>query len=161
MGDARPGWKVLRVLGNVLGLDNYYFNSSEEVLSEAVPTTFTSLLSNATSIKPLIATASAPAIERLADVPIHSSDAIVRRAPALQITQDAKRAQKAGLPSNLFASLGLKEGDAVKLTQGSLTVTLPATEEKGLADSVVRVSAATMASAQLGAMFGLLTVERV
>ena len=41
-----------------------------------------------------------------------------------------------------------------------MSVTLPATEEKGLADGVVRVSAATIASAQLGAMFGLLTVER-
>mgnify|MGYP007031248008 FL=1 len=48
----------------------------------------------------------------------------------------------------------------MKVTQSGVSVTLPATEEKGLADGVVRVSAATVASAQLGAMFGLLTVER-
>jgi len=163
LGEARPAWKVLRVLGNVLGLDNYYFNSSEEVLSEALPANFATQLNNATPVKPAAvnaSAASATAIERLANVPIHSSDAIVRRAPALQLTQDGKRAVKAGLPSNLFASLGLKEGDAIKVTQSGVSVTLPATEEKGLADGVVRVSAATIASAQLGAMFGLLTVER-
>ena len=160
LGEARPGWKVLRVLGNVLGLDNYYFDSSEEVLSEALPANFAAQLNNATSVKPAAINAQTLATERLADVPIHSSDAIVRRAPALQLTQDGKRALKAGLPSSLFASLGIKEGDAVKVTQSGVSVTLPATEEKGLADGVVRVSAATLASAQLGAMFGLLTVER-
>ena len=88
-------------------------------------------------------------------------DAIVRRAPALQLTQDAKRAVKLGMPSSLFMQMGLKEGDAVKVSQSGLTVTMPATEEKTLADGVVRLSAATSVSAQLGSMFGLLTVERV
>jgi NADH-quinone oxidoreductase subunit G len=160
LGEARPGWKVLRVLGNVLGFDNYYFNSSDEVLSEALPVNFATQLNNATSAKLDAVATVAAGVERLADVPIHSSDAIVRRAPALQLTQDGKRAVKAGLPSGLFTSLGLKEGDAIKVTQSGVSVTLPATEEKGLADGVVRVSAATVASAQLSAMFGLLTVER-
>ena len=57
--------------------------------------------------------------------------------------------------------MGLKEGDAVKVSQSGLTVTMPATEEETLADGVVRLSAATSVSAQLGSMFGLLTVERV
>jgi NADH-quinone oxidoreductase subunit G len=64
------------------------------------------------------------------------------------------------LASSLFAQLGLKEGDLVKVSQDALSVVMPATEEKGLADGVVRVSAGTVASTQLGAMFGLLTVER-
>jgi NADH-quinone oxidoreductase subunit G len=57
--------------------------------------------------------------------------------------------------------LGLKEGDAVKVSQSGLSVMMPATEEKTLDDGVVRLSAATSVSAQLGSMFGLLTVERV
>ncbi|MFZ9264288.1 MAG: molybdopterin-dependent oxidoreductase, partial [Polynucleobacter sp.] len=161
LGEARPAWKVLRVLGNLLNLDNFYFNSSEEVLGEAVPANFATQLSNATSAAPAVTSLFTPAVERLADVAIHSSDAIVRRAPALQLTQDAKRAVKLGVPSSLFMQLGLKEGDAVKVSQSGLTVTMPATEEKTLADGVVRLSAATSVSAQLGSMFGLLTVERV
>ncbi len=161
LGDARPAWKVLRVLGNLLNLDNFYFNSSEEVLGQAVPTNFATQLSNTTTTAPAVTSLFTPAVERLADVAIHSSDAIVRRAPALQLTQDAKRAIKLGVPSGLFMQLGLKEGDAVKVSQSGLSVTMPATEEKTLADGVVRLSAATSVSAQLGSMFGLLTVERV
>jgi NADH-quinone oxidoreductase subunit G len=161
LGEARPAWKVLRVLGNVLGLENYYFNTSEEVLAEALPHSFEAQLNNQTSTTPAITSLFTPAIERLADVTIHSTDSIVRRAPALQLTQDAKRAVKLGLPSSLFAQLGLKEGDAVKVSQQGASVVMPATEEKSLIDGVVRLSAGTAVSAQLGAMFGQLSVERV
>ena len=161
LGESRPAWKVLRVLGNVLGLENFYFNSSEEVLAEALPANFESQLNNQTSTQPAVTSVFTAAIERLADVTIHSSDAIVRRAPALQLTQDAKRAMKLGLPSSLFAQLGLKEGDAVKVSQLGSSVVMPATEEKSLVDGVVRLSAGTAVSAQLGAMFGQLSVERV
>ncbi|TXI11012.1 MAG: NADH-quinone oxidoreductase subunit G [Polynucleobacter sp.] len=161
LGEARPAWKVLRVLGNVLGLDNYYFNTSEEVLAEALPTSFEAQLNNQTSATPAVTSLFTPAVERLADVTIHSTDAIVRRAPALQLTQDAKRAVKLGLPSSLFAQLGLKEGDAVKVSQQGASVVMPATEEKSLIDGVVRLSAGTAVSAQLGTMFGQLSVERV
>ena len=161
LGESRPAWKVLRVLGNVLGLENFYFNSSEEVLAEALPASFESQLNNQTSTQPAVTSVFTAAIERLADVTIHSSDAIVRRAPALQLTQDAKRGVKLGLPSSLFAQLGLKEGDAVKVSQLGASVVMPATEEKSLVDGVVRLSAGTAVSAQLGAMFGQLSVERV
>jgi NADH-quinone oxidoreductase subunit G len=160
LGDARPAWKVLRVLANLLNLDNFLFNSSEEVLAEATSKGVKEKLSNKTETVPAVTSIYTLAIERLADVTIHSSDAIVRRSPALQLTQDAKRGNKAGLASSLFAQLGLKEGDLVKVSQDALSVVMPATEEKGLADGVVRVSAGTVASTQLGAMFGLLTVER-
>jgi NADH-quinone oxidoreductase subunit G len=78
----------------------------------------------------------------------------------LQLTQDAKRALKLGIPSHLFAELGLKEGDAVKVSQLGASVVMPATEDKLLIDGVVRLSAGTAASAALGAMNGQLSVER-
>lgn len=161
LGEARPAWKVLRVLGQVLGLENYYFNSSDEVLAEALPTNFETQLSNQTTTVPAVTSVFTPAIERLTDVTIHSTDPIVRRAPALQLTQDAKRAVKLGLPSNLFVQLGLKEGDAVKVSQLGASVVMPATEDKHLMDGVVRLSAGTAASAALGSMNGQLSVERV
>jgi len=96
LGSARPAWKVLRVLGNLMNMDGFYFNSSDEVLDEAVPTNFAEQLSNTTSTAPAITSTFTPAIERLADVTIHSTDAIVRRAPALQLTQDAKKSIEVG-----------------------------------------------------------------
>ncbi len=160
LGDARPAWKVLRVLGHVLGLENYYFNSSDEVLSEALPSDYTTQLNNQTTTIPTVTSVFTAAIERLTDVTIHSTDAIVRRAPGLQLTQDAKRAVKLGIPSHLFAELGLKEGDAVRVSQLGASVVMPATEDKPLVDGVVRLSAGTAASAALGAMNGQLSVER-
>lgn len=159
-GQARPGWKVLRVLGTLLQLDGFNFNSSEEVRDAAVPSNIQDLLNNRTTTAPAAVHASAQGLERLADVPIHFSDAIVRRASALRLTRDSKRALQVGLPAGLFAQLNLNEGDAVRVAQGSTQVVMPATLQKGLAEGVVRVSAATEASALLGEMFGTLTVER-
>lgn len=159
-GQARPGWKVLRVLGSLLQFDGFNFNSSEEVRDAAVPANIQDLLSNKTSVTPVAPVVTTAGLERLADVPIHFTDAIVRRASALRLTRDSKRALQAGLPAGLFAELNLKEGDAVRVTQNSAQVVMPATMQKGLAEGVVRVSAGTEAGALLGEMFGTLTVER-
>jgi NADH-quinone oxidoreductase subunit G len=46
------------------------------------------------------------------------------------------------------------------VTQGSQGVELPATLEANLAQGVIRISAGTVASAQLGSMFGPITVSK-
>jgi len=84
----------------------------------------------------------------------------VRRASALQLTRDAKRANQAGLGEALFIQLELKEGDLLNITQGSTSITLPATLEAGLAPNTIRISAGTIASAKLGPMFGSVTVTK-
>jgi len=90
VGEARPGWKVLRVLGNLLGLTGFDQNTSETVRSEVpnaapqttvVPATLASL--------PQVA-----ADAQVVDVPLYRIDAIVRRASSLQATRDGQ----AGFP---------------------------------------------------------------
>ena len=162
LGDSRPGWKVLRVLGGLLGLDGFLFNLPEEVLGEALPENYCTRLSNA-SVSSSIANGNlAPfdGLERLSDVNIYAGDQIVRRAPALQLTRDAKRGNQVGLGQKLFSDLGLKDGDIVRVTQNAHSVDMPATLETNLAPSVVRISAGTLASAKLGAMFGPVTVNK-
>jgi NADH-quinone oxidoreductase subunit G len=78
----------------------------------------------------------------------------------LQLTRDAKRGNEVGLGKALFDELGLKEGDAVRVTQDAQSVDLPATLEANLVKGAVRISAGTMASAQLGSMFGPVTVSK-
>ena len=163
LDDSRPAWKVLRVLGGLLGLDGFLFNMPEEVLGEALGENFHIKLSNQSIATGLTNKNSAPlrGLERLSDVSIYAGDQIVRRSPALQSTRDAKRGNQVGLDQTLFNELGLKEGDAVRVTQGSRSVDLPATLEANLASGTVRISAGTMASAQLGSMFGPVTVIKV
>jgi NADH-quinone oxidoreductase subunit G len=158
LGDTRPAWKVMRVLGNLLNLDGFYFDSSEEVFSEATAKGIS--LDNNSFTSPAITTIYSAAIERLTDLPIYSSDAIVRRAASLQVTADAKRGNRIGLSSQLFSQLGLQEGASVKVTQDGVSVIAVATQESFLHAGVVRISAGTAISAQLGAGNGLLTVER-
>jgi NADH-quinone oxidoreductase subunit G len=90
LGDTRPAWKVLRVLGNMLDLPGFDFESSQEVLAKAikieadmVPAT---QLSNATKATIRLDVAAAEP----ASAAIYQLDSIVRRAPSLQLTMDAK-----------------------------------------------------------------------
>jgi NADH-quinone oxidoreductase subunit G len=163
LGDSRPAWKVLRVLGGLLDLEGFLYNMPEEVLGEALPENYCTKLGNQSAATSLTNSNATPSVglERLADVGIYAGDQIVRRASALQTTRDARRANQLGLGQAIFIELGLKEGDAVRVTQGSHSVDLPVTLEANLASGTVRLSAGTVASAQLGSMFGPVTVSRV
>ena len=162
LGDSRPAWKVLRVLGGLLNLDGFLYNMPEEVLGEALGENYCTKLSNQSTASGLAngSTAAPAGLERLSDVGIYAGDQIVRRSSALQLTRDAKRGNQVGLGQALFNELGLKEGDAVQVTQGGQSVDLPATLEANLAKGAVRISAGTMASAKLGSMFGPVTVSK-
>ncbi|KVH46534.1 NADH-quinone oxidoreductase subunit NuoG [Burkholderia diffusa] len=163
LGDTRPAWKVLRVLGSLLGLPNFEYETAEEVRLAALGDAgVVNRLSNQTSVAParVAAAAANGGFERLADVPIYHADALVRRAGALHLTAAAKAANAAALPAGLFDKLGLKEGDAVRVRQGERAVQLPAVRDANLAETVVRVSAATPAGAALGSLSGELVVEK-
>ncbi len=162
LGDSRPAWKVLRVLGGLLDLDGFLFNMPEEVLGEALSENYCTKLSNQSTASGLTNTNLVPlsGLERLSDVGIYAGDQIVRRSSALQLTRDAKRGNQVGLGQTLFTELGLKDGDSVRVTQGNQSVDLPVTLEPNLVSGAVRISAGTMASAQLGSMFGSLTVTK-
>ena len=162
LGDSRPAWKVLRVLGGLLNLDGFLYNMPEEVLGEALGENYCTKLNNQSAATSLINGNATPSagLERLSDVGIYAGDQIVRRSSALQLTRDAKRGNQVGLGQALFNELGLKEGDAVRVTQGGQSVDLPATLEANLAKGAVRISAGTMASAHLGSMFGPVTVSK-
>ncbi|CAG4907970.1 NADH-quinone oxidoreductase subunit NuoG [Paraburkholderia gardini] len=164
LGETRPAWKVLRVLGSILGAPGFEFDTAEEVRTAALGDgDLTSRLSNRTDVA--IARNGAPkaaegTFERVADVPIYHADPLVRRAESLHLTAAARAANSAGLPAALFDKLGLKEGDAIRVRQGELSVQLPAVRDANLAETVVRVSAGTPAGAALGSLFGELVVEK-
>ena len=163
LADSRPAWKVLRVLGGLLGLEGFLLNMPEEVLGEALSENYCSKLDNRSHLSALSNDHQLPltSLERLTDVNIYAGDQIVRRSSALQLTRDAKRGNQVGLDKNLFAQLGLNEGDLVNVTQGNQTVNMPAIQEANLALGAVRISAGTGISAKLGPMFGPVTVSKV
>ena len=164
LGDTRPAWKVLRVLGNLLSLDGFSYESSEDIRNEVLGVKtldgvdLSQRLSNNADI-PLHTPQTSTEIQRVADVPIYFSDAIARRSESLQQTVDAQ-APKVKLSANLAQSLGVSAGSLVRVTQGTGSVTLPCAIESGLPNNVVRLAAAHTTTAALGSMFGSIKVEK-
>jgi NADH-quinone oxidoreductase subunit G len=163
LGEARPAWKVLRVLGNLLGLEGFGFESAEDVRAEALGdlSTLAARLDNQAALAAPVDAAAGiePNLERVADVPVYRTDSLVRRAASLQLTADA-RPPVASLPSALWQQLGLSDGDRVRVAQGQGSAVLPARLDPSLAATAVRVPAAHPDTAALGPMFGPLTVEK-
>jgi NADH-quinone oxidoreductase subunit G len=169
LGETRPAWKVLRVLGNLLDVQGFNYETSEEIRNEVlgmpanakeIQADLRPRLNNQAKLAPKPAAAVAGgALERLAPVPIYSTDGIVRRSPPLQQTTDAA-APLAWLSPALAEKLVVLEGDLVKVSQGSGSAVLNVGIDRHLPDSVVRVAAAHPLTQALGGMFGEIRVEK-
>jgi len=100
-GEARPGWKVLRVLGNLLGLPGFDADSSQAVLASALPgvasgdTVDAARLSNADTVTGPAGADLTPARQQPCVAAIYELDSLVRRATSLQLTSDARAARAA------------------------------------------------------------------
>ncbi len=103
LGETRPAWKVLRVLGNMLGLPGFDFETAQDVAATALQGQTGILaadkLSNKTNAAiDLNAAATEPAVAS-----IYQLDSLTRRAPALQATADAKAGDKVGILEEVAA----------------------------------------------------------
>ena len=159
LGDARPAWKVLRVLGNLLGLAGFDYDSSEQVRDEVVkPDQVAAKLDNRLNGIELKLAVAPAGLQRIADVPIYFSDATVRRAASLQQTRDAAT-PRAWMNAALLARLGLAEGQAVKVRQGAGAAEVSAARDDRLPRDCVRLAAAHPSTGNLGPMSGVVSVE--
>jgi NADH-quinone oxidoreductase subunit G len=160
LGEARPGWKVLRVLGTMLGRPGFELDTVEQVRAACLNGREVSrLLSNEFKIAKRDGAAPAPGIQRIADVPIYFADSLVRRSPPLQATKDAE-APKVWMNARLAQKLGVAGGQPVVVHHNGNAVQLLASLDDGIPDDCVRVPAAHRSTAALGPMFGTLGVER-
>ncbi|MFY2844105.1 NADH-quinone oxidoreductase subunit NuoG [Achromobacter ruhlandii] len=157
-GQTRPAWKVLRVLGNVLHLAGFDDETSESVRDAALAGGVEGRLSN--DIKaPLGLGQPLTGLERVADVPIYRTDAMVRRSEPLQAAP-ASKLPAARMNGNTLTSLGLTAGVKVRVTGGQGAVELETVQDDAVADRAVRIAAAFENTAALGGAFGQLSVER-
>ena len=160
LGDSRPAWKVLRVLGGLLGLEGFGYETADDVRAECIKgRDVASLLSNGTSVALQPVGLKSAGLQRVADVPIYFADSLVRRSPPLQKTADAKP-PRARMNAKLMAELGVAQGDRVRISLGEGEVELPVAADERLADRCVRIAAAHASTAALGPMFGELSVRK-
>jgi NADH-quinone oxidoreductase subunit G len=157
LGEARPGWKVLRVLGSLLGLPGFEFDTIDELRAACLKGAgIATRLSNRINLPAAQQAAPPSGIQRIADVPIYFADPLVRRSPPLQKTRDA-RPPRGWMNSRLLQTLGVAAGQPVSVNGVKIAAAL----DDKLPDECVRIAAAHPSTAAVGPMFGTLALEKV
>jgi NADH-quinone oxidoreductase subunit G len=161
LGEARPAWKVLRVLGNLMSLPGFDYESTESIRDAVCrPDAVAGRLDNRLNGLALrLDPAGGEELQRIADVPVYFGDPIVRRAASLQRTRDALPA-RAWVGSMLAQQLGVKAGERVRVRQGNGEAVVEIAIDERLPAGCVRLAAAHRHTASLGPMFGPVSVER-
>jgi NADH-quinone oxidoreductase subunit G len=160
-GEARPGWKVLRVLGNLLDLQGFEYVSSAQVCDE--------VRAAAEGVKPgndprgdlkgAALTTTAEGLYRIGNVPIYALDALVRRAPALQRSACAG-AFGVYLNPEEAAGMGVADGDRVAVRQDGSAVEARVVIDEAVPRGCSRIPAAVAGSEALGAQIGPVSVAK-
>lgn len=167
--EARPAWKVLRVLAEFLHLNEFAYKSAEEVrrechslVEQAMHKKSREAFMHVVAENQAIKTHEENAIYRLGVVPLYSSDSIVRASIPLQET--ARLTEKAVdcvyLHSKTASRLQLHAGDAVVVTQGVAEATLPLALCDELAEETAWVAGGILSTTNLGDLMGMITVKK-
>lgn len=155
-GDARPAWKILRVLGNGFRLNDFEYESSAEVLAEVKALCDHVELEVEGDLSNLQPSKMVSGLQRIAEVPIYSSDMVVRRAASLQKTSQAEQ-NVVRMNAAVAKSLNVTQGESVRVVQGVASAVLPVSIDARVPDRAVAIAFGVEA---LGESFGLVTVER-
>ncbi|MGK0674445.1 MAG: NADH-quinone oxidoreductase subunit NuoG [Halothiobacillaceae bacterium] len=129
-GEARPGWKVLRVLGNLANLEGFDYLSSEEVRDELRALCQDVVLDQGLAIVDVTPSAQVLGegmMQRIGGVALYASDALVRRSPALQATPEGANVVVRLHPDEI-ARLGLVDSAVITASDAQVTLAVQADE---------------------------------
>lgn len=163
VGESRPAWKVLRVLGNLFQLNEFEYQSAQDVRDEIDALIdkleFTANASSPVSEKHTKEVATG--LTRLGEIPIYAVDSLVRRAKALQAAQPSLEGQITTIRMNqvLAERLGLYEGMMALAKQPHGEVILPVSIDARLPDQTVLIAGGIPETASLGELIGAVEVS--
>jgi NADH-quinone oxidoreductase subunit G len=156
-GEARPAWKVLRVLGNLFHVHGFDFDSTEEVL-EALKS---EIMLNSAPKTALFYPESLPVdghkLVRIGEWPLYRNDAVVRHAKPLQATA---KSDYLCIRMHPVTADSLQLGDVATVSQGDIEITLPLKRDERIAEDVVWVANAMPETVDLGHAFASITIKR-
>jgi NADH-quinone oxidoreductase subunit G len=159
-GEARPGWKVLRVLGNLLDLKGFQYRDTADVRSELAALCADARPDNTPvgdlGVEPL---GSGEGLIRIGNVPIYAVDPLVRRSAPLQRTP-VMGSFRAYLHPGQAAALDLAEDDLVDIRQGGAVVPARVRLDDRVPAGCVRIPAAVTGSEGLGDQIGPVTLSK-
>lgn len=157
---ARPAWKILRVLGNLLKFDGFEYESSQTVFDEVkqLVDAMAGHQADAWQASSLPA-AQTDGLQRIAVWPIYRVDSLVRRAPSLQNSGAAETAA-IRICQSLAERLKLQDAEQAVVQQGEQSVELPLLIDSRVPDNCVYVPAGFTETRQLGSCFGQVSLQR-
>jgi NADH-quinone oxidoreductase subunit G len=162
---SKPGWKVLRVIGELWGSDNVIFDSQTEILKELKSSFknmhhFEDSLDKMPCPKEILDIKGHHQLVRVAPVPIYHVDGWVRRADSLQKTKDAQ-VKNIILHPNTANKLGLKENQSLLVKQDSKVteISLPLRINKDMPEGVASIPLGIPEVSSIGTSFGLVELE--
>ena len=159
LGESRPLWKILRVLGNLLELEGFEYDSSEQILHDALDAQrLPEKLNNRSSWQGEAAPA-AEGLIRTGGVGIYHTDAIVRRAEALQQTSHAQ-VPPARIHPDTLTALGLADGATAEAVQNGSRVRVTVVADNTLPPNVVHLPQHS-ANAVLGGLMNAIKLEKI
>jgi NADH-quinone oxidoreductase subunit G len=151
LGESRPGWKILRMLGNLMGLPGFEHSDIEEVRQEMhQPAAAAAAPAFVPPPEDPAMTPASGQLMRLAEVPMYTVDPIVRRAPALQKTADNPK-PSARLNAAQAGKLGFQGGESVQVVMAQGVARLDLVLDERVPDGCVLVPAGYPETAMLGA----------
>ncbi|MEJ2572424.1 MAG: NADH-quinone oxidoreductase subunit NuoG [Gammaproteobacteria bacterium] len=161
VGEARPGWKILRVLGNLFGMTGFDYMSSAEVRDEAAKAAAALKPDNRVAwLSPDHISEEPAGVVRLADVPLYAVDSVVRRSEPLQKTADAAQAA-VYIHESTAKDLGLADGQPVSVRQGDGQHSLDLIIDNRIALGCVWIPAGVAGAAGLGAHGSTIDITQV
>ena len=153
LAEARPAWKVLRVLGNIFEVEGFDYITSEDVRDEAKEKIGSIDTSNKMQWRaPKTLSTKTDAINRIGLLPIYAVDGVVRRSAALQATDDAIPACII-LNAALAKQNNIQDEDNVIVSQNGNKVTLRAYIEDSVPDNCVMIPQGVEGVAGLNAAY--------
>ncbi len=154
LGEARPAWKVLRVLGNYFDLDGFEYQSSKDVLTETMQKIGNIKGDNLDQWQ-LPASIEQPqnGLQRITETPMNMIDSICRRANALQQTNDVSDGT-IHINKNLAEKNKLNSDDKAKVEQENNSAILKVVIDDRLPDDCVLIQSAHPSQIGLGPSFG-------
>lgn len=162
-GEARPAWKILRVLGNLFDVGGFYYTASDQVRDELRDKLADKMPNNDTAwqIPSSLTFNTVTGLQRFTEMPIYSVDALVRRAGALQNTMDAKIAAGVHINASVAAEMGLTEASQVQVKQDETQITLPVVIDDRVPNEGVLIYAGQAANMALAAWHGEVELSAV
>jgi NADH-quinone oxidoreductase subunit G len=152
LGEVRPAWKILRVLGNLLNLEGFEFMSSEDVRDELRAACQNLKLSSQITPMEVVVSQNADqqGMQRLGGVAMFAVDSLVRRSASLQETADAHAAKSVRLHPAEIQRLGLVVGGIAEVSSSTNQVQMMVQADDGLPEGSAWIAYGTDVSVALG-----------